>query len=154
MITSYFNPAGYKVKKENYLQFREQFESKGIFLLTLEQYLDHSELKTLKNIISIQGGATLWQKERLLNLGISQLPKEYQFIAWMDCDILFESLNWIEEAIQKLSTYSILQPYSQVFRLPKGVRTQTELGESWKSFGFIFHQNADLLLSGNFDLHG
>lgn len=154
IITSYFNPAGFKIKRENYFQFRKQFENEGIFLLTLEQVTKNSDLSNLKNVISIQGGAILWQKERLLNLGISHLSKEYKFIFWMDCDILFENLNWIEASVVKLQNTPVLQPFSKVYRLPKDIKQAQEIGESWNSFGFVYKQNTDLLLSGNFDLHG
>lgn len=154
IVTSYFNPASFQTKRENYFQFREQFAEIGIPLFTIEQYFTEPELKNSPNVTFVKGGAVLWQKERLLNLAISQLPKNYEFVAWVDCDILFENWDWIEKSIQKLKEFSVIQPYSKVYRLPKGIRNIKEEGKSWNSFGFVYRQNPDLFLTGNFDLHG
>ncbi len=154
VVTSYFNPANFQTKKQNYFQFREQFIKFKIPLFTVEQYFTKPDLSNLSNVISLNGGAILWQKERLLNLAISKLPRNYKFIAWMDCDILFENWNWLEETIQQLKNFPVIQPYSKVYRLPKGIQKPQREGSIWNSFGYVYRENPDLCLTGNFDLHG
>lgn len=154
VITSYFNPAKFKVKKENYCLFRESILNQKANLLTIEQVTETSDLSGMSEVISISGGAILWQKERLLNLAIKKLPSSCKFVAWLDSDILFENNNWIEESKLILKNYQVIQPYSKVFRLPKGIQEKKSIGESWESFSYIYSQNSCQLLNGNFDLHG
>ena len=54
-------------------------------------------------LIQLSGGAVLWQKERLLNIAIQSVPKNGKNIAWLDCDVIFERPDWMDEAEQKRS---------------------------------------------------
>ncbi|MBU2634665.1 MAG: hypothetical protein KJ674_05510, partial [Nanoarchaeota archaeon] len=40
--------------------------------------------------------------------------------AWLDCDIIFDNDNWIEETSKLLEEYVVVQPFSFVVRMPKG----------------------------------
>jgi len=84
----------------------------GIYDKELPDYSDkifkHLKFK-LKNI--------LWVKENLINLAIKDLPDDAEFIAWSDRDIYFLNPLWVEETIEKLKTYDIVQPWSDVIHL-------------------------------------
>lgn len=51
-------------------------------------------------------------KERLLNLAIKSVPANVDKIAWIDCDVIFERSDWVEEAKRQLNTFNIAQLYS------------------------------------------
>ena len=75
-VTSYFNPAGYHRKLPNYRTFRKQL---AVPLLAVE--LSHSDKFELEPndadvLVQLNGGNVMWQKERLLNVGISHLPND------------------------------------------------------------------------------
>ena len=55
-----------------------------------------------------QGGSLLWQKEALLNLALKHIPGHIQYIAWIDCDVLFEDDHWITEEILSQVKINIL----------------------------------------------
>lgn len=155
ILTSYFNPARFETKRENYLRFRKSLLGLGANLLTLEQVVhDTPELSEFPEVLPLRGGAVLWQKERLLNLGLSKLPKNCKFVAWLDSDIIFDNTNWISEAKVKLREVPILQPFSTVYRLPKDVLQCIPSGESWESFGSVYRGNPNLFLEGDFQKHG
>lgn len=59
----------------------------------------------------------LWVKENLINLAIKSLPEDAEFIAWSDRDIYFTNPSWVEDTIEKLKTYDIIQPWSEVIHL-------------------------------------
>jgi hypothetical protein len=59
----------------------------------------------------------LWVKENLINIAIKNLPEDAQYIAWSDRDILFLNASWVEETIEKLKVYDIVQPWSEVIHL-------------------------------------
>lgn len=154
VISSYFNPAKYKNKKENYLRFRENLLLQGANLITMEQVLDLPELSEFPEVISVSGGSILWQKERILNLAIRKLPETCKFVAWLDSDIIFEKRDWILESKLALESCPILQPFSKVYRLPKGILEPKEAGDVWESFCFKYRKNPCIFLNGDFDLHG
>ena len=84
----------------------------GIYDEELPDYSDkifkHLKFK-LKNI--------LWVKENLINLAIKNLPHDAEFIAWSDRDICFLNPSWVEDTIEKLKVYDIVQPWSEVIHL-------------------------------------
>lgn len=84
----------------------------GIYNQELPDYSDkifkHLKFK-LKNI--------LWVKENLINLAIKNLPNDAEFIAWSDRDICFLNPSWVEDTIEKLKVYDIVQPWSEVIHL-------------------------------------
>jgi len=108
-ITSYYNPARFKRRLPNYRIFRENL---GIPLVTVEQSFDGTFELTPEDadvLIQISGGAVLWQKERLLNLALKSVPANEQYVAWIDCDVLFERPDWAEEATRQLAHSQALQ---------------------------------------------
>src|SRR5271169_6865582 len=69
-ITSYFNPIPYRRRSFNYHVFRRNLD---LPLVTVELGFDGRYELTNKDadvLIQIDGGAVLWQKERLLNLAL------------------------------------------------------------------------------------
>jgi hypothetical protein len=85
-ITSYYNPAHYQSRLENYKTFRKKL---GLPLLTIEFSYDGEFQLNSSNadiLIQVAGGDILWQKERLLNLAIKKIPKTIIFLV-IDLDI-------------------------------------------------------------------
>src|SRR3989339_7040 len=122
-ITVFFNPTGYKNKIENYRRFRESSKKQGLNLLCVELAFGGKNFEVSKEdadiLVQLRGGDILWQKERLLNIGLERLPKDCDKIAWLDCDIIFENDNWLKETSQLLKKYVIIQPFSFCVRLPE-----------------------------------
>ena len=118
-ITSYYNPLKGKLRKENYDIFRKFL---GLELLTVEWSRDGEfELceKDAEYLIQASGGDLLWQKERLLNIGLERAKTlGFSKVAFLDCDIVFSNLKWFENVNAALENYSILQCYSHVNYLP------------------------------------
>ena len=97
-MTSYYNPVRYKRRLSNYRIFRENL---GVPLITVELSFNGQFELTEEQadiLIQISGGAVLWQKERLLNVALQAVPSSCTKVAWLDCDILFDTPNWIEAA--------------------------------------------------------
>lgn len=59
----------------------------------------------------------LWQKERLLNVLLNQLPKRVTKVAWVDCDLLFKNANWPAMAVEALETWKVIQLFDHVHYL-------------------------------------
>ena len=126
-ITTFFDPIGHSNKYQNYSKFRESSKRQGLNLLTVELAFDDRPFELKKNqdadiLIQIRGSEDniLWQKERLLNIGLENLPKSCDKIAWLDCDIIFRNDSWVKETSDLLLQYNIVQPFEWVIRLAEG----------------------------------
>ena len=122
IITTFFNPNNYINIKYNFLKFEKgisKYDNCELFPIELSFdgnfFIDH------KNVIRISGRECniMWQKEKLLNIVLDSIPKDYINIAWIDCDILFENENWHNEVKEKLQFYKVLQLYQKAKRLDR-----------------------------------
>src|SRR5262245_25462823 len=98
VVTAYFNPCRYSTKKFNFDTFAARLRSTGAKLLVIEIALEDGEfdLGGDLNAIRVRGNGLMWQKERLLNIAIANLPPSCTKVAWLDCDILFEDHAWLQ----------------------------------------------------------
>jgi len=129
-VTAFFNPAGYKNKAENYRRFRDSSKKQGLKLLAIECAFGDKPFELNNDdadkLIQIRTNSALWQKERLLNVGIENLPDDCDRFAWLDADIMFLNDNWVKETSDLLNEYAIVQPFSTYVRLGKNVLNLTQ----------------------------
>ena len=113
-ITTYFNLTDSSRRRNNYHCFRRQLSAP---LLTVEWnpggnfQLAEGDADIL---LQIGGGDLMWQKERLLNLAVSALPDHVKYVAWIDCDVLFENPSWADEAAESLSGNRVIQLFNEI----------------------------------------
>ncbi len=109
-ITSYYNPLRGPLRLSNYKTFRRHL---GIPLLTVE-WAQHGQFELgpqdAEHLIQVDGGDLLWQKERLLNIGIQKARDlGVDKVAMLDGDIVFANPNWHHEVAHKLDSCSFIQ---------------------------------------------
>lgn len=123
-VTALFNPAGYRSKQQNFEQFRARLAKAGLPLLAIELAFDDAPFElheqSADRVIRLRGGGVLWQKERLLNVAIRQLPAECDKVVWLDADILFEEPDWVLATSRLLERFVVAQPFSRSARLLPG----------------------------------
>ncbi len=125
-ITCLFNPAGFRSRVESFRTFRENL---GLPLLAVELAWD--EPFSLREgdadiLVQLRGGAKLWQKERLLNVAIKNLPSACTKVVWLDADLLFRELNWTEMVQERLEEVPMVQAFAMVRYLnPDGSTDRT-----------------------------
>lgn len=123
-LTTFFNPAGYRNKRRNYRRFREGLRAQGARLLTVELAFGDTAFELAPGdadqLLQVRAASVLWQKERLLNLGLDHLPEACAYVAWIDCDVLFLNPRWLDDAIERLQAVPIVQLYEYAVRLPRG----------------------------------
>lgn len=108
-VTSYFNPARYRRKLDNYRAFRRHLTAP---LVCLElSFSDDFALgpNDAETVIRLRGGSVLWQKERLLNIALAALPASCEAVAWVDCDVIFEQSDWPDLARRALRDRQLVQ---------------------------------------------
>ena len=61
---------------------------------------------------------TLWQKERLLNIALENLPKTVEKVMWLDSDLIFLNDDWVPETAELLDRFPVVQPFGWMTYLP------------------------------------
>ena len=120
-VCCYFNACHYKIRFSNYKIFRKGIVRTGIKLLTVELAFgdDPFELTGFSDVLQLRTGKKniMWQKERLLNVGIKKLIAEgYKKIVWLDADVVFENDNWVKDLSSKLDKYPLVQVFKEIDR--------------------------------------
>lgn len=127
VITSYFNPMRSRRRVANYRTFRSRLNAP---LLTVELSFDgRFELtpSDADHLIQLSGGDIMWQKERLLNIALGAVPGDVEDVAWIDCDLVFESGDWPQVAKQALKSDNVIQLFSEVRYLDRCSTDKLEL---------------------------
>jgi hypothetical protein len=136
-VTCFFNPVGYQKPIENFHRFKNDLlETHEIDLFTIE--LDQGrgfsvpEDRFTKRIEADPERSTLWQKERLLNILIEEIPDEYDAIAWVDADLLFLRADLADSIRDLLSRRNWGQPFSGSWYADKrGVLERGKTSTGW-----------------------
>jgi hypothetical protein len=156
VVTCYYNPEGYRTKLHNYLVFEAALRASGLTLVTVECSMGQTdfELPDRAELVRVCARDVMWQKERLLNVAIDNVPRRFTKIAWLDCDLLFTNNNWAEDSSRMLERYPVVQPFDTVVRLPRGAVEDTGGGERWLGFAAAYAKQPHALLTGDFLGHG
>jgi hypothetical protein len=136
-VCCFFNPMKYKRPLENWHRFKEELRD-DLPLYSIELSFD-GEFQT-DSTWRIRGNIQdhlMWQKERLLNLAIERVPKQYDAIAWLDCDILFLNERWVEETEEVLDEKPIAQLFDTVVMLDERFRPTRR---NWGIGSALFNQ--------------
>ena len=120
VMTSYYNPAKYATRRRNFQSFRKHLNA-PLLVVELARSGEHHLSKDDGDIVlSLTGEDRIWQKERLLNIGLAELPRHVEYVAWIDCDVIFEDEDWASKAKQRLSkTDGLLQLFETSVHLPR-----------------------------------
>jgi len=120
VVTAYYNPVGYNRRLQNFKAFRRQLNA-PLMVVELARPGRHQLSKgDAEIVLSLTGEDRIWQKERLLNLGIAELPRHVEYVAWVDCDVIFDSNNWQDMAKSRLDKNGgLLQLFETVIHLRK-----------------------------------
>jgi hypothetical protein len=155
VITTIFNPHGFKSRARLYRDFARHMESSGAKLLTVEAaFGDHAFEVTDKLDpwnVQLRTNCVFWHKERLINLGkerLLQLVPDARNIGWFDADITFANPNWVAESVRKLMHHPVIQPFSQAVNLDSREEVMWTCPSSFRAFieGRGYHQEPPIPL--------
>src|SRR5438876_12277239 len=111
------NPVRYHSRWQLYRDFAPYIVASGAKLTTVELAYGEREY-ALQNIAPQDGGHQyiqvrtpyeIWHKENLVNLGLSRLPSDWKYAAWIDADVSFARSNWVDETLHQLQHWPIVQ---------------------------------------------
>ena len=132
VVTTVTNPLRWKNRWKRYEQFAKHVADSGGVLYTVEVAFgerDHAighaardewrakcdfEERMIREHrwIQLRVEDEIWTKEAALNVGVSRLPADWKYVAWVDADVLFQRPNWVGECIHQLQHYEFLQMFS------------------------------------------
>ncbi len=116
IITCIFNPCKYINPLNNYFKFKDSIAKQGGELFTGELVFGNDSflLPIDEHSIKFRSNSILWHKESILNEMVKQLPAHFTKIAWIDNDIIFSDFNWINETVNMLDKYKIIQLFERI----------------------------------------
>jgi len=115
LITCHYNWFGFQKPRENLQRFLEATKSLPVFGFEAQlpgHPMQTHGMKGWSQITATQE-QVMMQKECLLNRAERMVPKEYDAIAWVDADVLFDSDDWFIETARTLDVYPIVQPFAK-----------------------------------------
>lgn len=134
VVAVYSNPMRWKSRLRLHLDFEQHMLDSGVRLTVVEcAYGERPfELPENKNInrVSVRAKTILWNKENLINIGVSRLPSDWKYLCWCDADIEFRKPSWASDAVHALQIHDVIQPWSDAYDLGP----QDEHIQSHKSF--------------------
>ena len=124
VIVPYFNFNNYQNNINNigtFIENSKKYSSVKIVLIEgihneatkLEDYSD----KIYKHI-KVTVPDIIWVKENLINIAVSHLPEDWRYMSWVDRDIEFTNTDWAYEAIKKLKSCDLIQPWQGCQYIP------------------------------------
>lgn len=153
VITTYFNPMGYKTRYDNFVIFYSHIKKQAKGQLLVVELADSKENLVLHKLVPennliqlVHQGPQLWQKEALLNIAVSHLPSSCYSVCWIDADVVFLDDTWLDKVEIELSkqTVDIVQPFTYILNVPKNAQTFEDVmsyptghDNGLKSYGYI-----------------
>jgi hypothetical protein len=128
LITFHWNPHGFRRLRETFYEWRPAINHP---VTCYEMAIGDAEPE-IEGSIVIRGDSRhlMWQKERLINLAIEQLPAEVKYVGWIDHDMVPGNTGWLAESIELLASgVDAVQPFEAIrFLNQEGAVIQTSPG--------------------------
>jgi hypothetical protein len=108
------NPLMFRRRYELHNAFMRRMEAeKGVVPYVVECAFGERphEVTCASNPRHIQVRTTdmIWHKEALINIGVSRLPADWRYMAWIDGDIAFQNEHWASDTIHALQHHPVVQ---------------------------------------------
>lgn len=125
VITVVSNPVRYASRGRLYRDFEKHMACSGANLWTVETAFGDRTYELTEAAdprdVRFRTFHELWHKENMINLAIARLPSDWEYVAWIDADVLFHRRDWVTETIQQLQHYQVVQLFGHAIDLdPKG----------------------------------
>ncbi len=121
VVTAISNPIGWESRIRLYRAFEQHMLESGVRLTTVEcAYGDQPFVLAERSGVShvrVRAKSLVWTKENLINIGISRLPQDWRYVAWLDADVAFRRQNWASETVRALQQYDVVQPWTDCYDL-------------------------------------
>lgn len=122
IVSSHFNPCGYRLRERNLKLFVRPMVERGLPLFLAELVFPGRRPALAPSdgwphVTHFHGRDVLWHKERLINLTVARLPARYTKVAWIDADVLFPDPAWYEQTSALLDSSNLVQLFDEARQL-------------------------------------
>lgn len=120
VVTAYSNPLGWDSRFNLFKKFEQHMVDSGVLLTVVECAYGYKPFVLRSgpsNHVGVRAETLVWNKECLLNIGMSRLPDDWRYLAWIDADVAFRSPTWAVDTVNALQIYSVIQPWSDCYDL-------------------------------------
>lgn len=153
IVTVIFNQNRYASRYRLYHGFEKHCADAGAVLHTVEIALRdrHHEITNPDDPCHIQlrTESELWYKENGGNVGLSWLPNDWEYVAFVDADFLFTRPDWVTETVHMLQHYDAVQMFSNLTYLDPNHRVHNQMN------GFVYlHMNQSAKLPKHYGHRG
>jgi hypothetical protein len=132
------NPVRYRARYDLFRAFESHVQEAGARLTVVEMAFANRPFEVTQadnpRHVQVRSAHEFWAKENLINLGFARLPRDARYIAWVDADLTFARPDWVQETLQQLQHYPIVQMFAEAHDLdPEGL-----LLNSFRSFAYSY----------------
>lgn len=132
------NPERFKTRVRLFKDFMARMKRYGVNLYVVEGAFKDREFEvtdpTNPTHIRVILESELWHKENLINIGISRLPSNWKYVAWIDGDIDFTHPNWAIETVHELQHHPVVQMFEDAIDLGP----DHEILTTFKGFAYCY----------------
>jgi hypothetical protein len=141
VVTMVSNPRRFRSRYDLYRKFAVHMRDSGAKLHTVELALHERQFELKpeagEEIIQLRTDSEIWHKENAIEIGLSRLPPDAGYVAWIDADVHFVRHDWVAETLHMLQHHPMVQCWSQAHDL----NPDYEAFESYRSFAYCYQQN-------------
>lgn len=138
VVTMISNPVRFRSRYALYEQFAQHMKEAGVKLITIELcFGDRNHQITNANDpnhIQLQIWDELWHKENAINIAVSRLPANWEYVAWIDADVEFTRKDWAIETVHQLQHHHVVQ----LFQTAADHGPNHELIADYKGFAYCY----------------
>ncbi len=140
VVCAISNPQRYASRYKLYQGFEKHIEESGAILYTVELALRDRQFEVTNpgnpHHIQLRSASDMWFKENLINIGVRNLPADWEYAGYVDADFLFTRADWSTEVIHQLQHYAFVQGFSNYTNLAKDFRSSSPIN----SFVWLYKQ--------------
>jgi hypothetical protein len=169
IVTCFYNPANSPYRLKAFREYYKTIKHLNHFIVECVIKGGKSQISDVSHL-TIETEKLLWHKEALLNAAIKDIPKEFNYIFWIDADVIFTNKNWMVEAVNKMKAGAkVVQLFEYCIHLEKDEMQPSFNVEyarlycsipsrrhkrMWRGFAANYAQKKIEFTSANYDVHG
>jgi hypothetical protein len=116
VVSSIINPSRFRSRYALYRDFEKYITDTGAVLYTVEAAYGDRDFAITEAAnprhIRLRTNHEVWHKENLINIGVSRLPDDWKYVAWIDADVQFARPDIVAETIHQLQHFSVVQMFA------------------------------------------